>query len=244
MMASPSGKGVYTQFRTDPILLHPHVYEITQTLQKSFGTPNLGNKQDPFEELLFIILSSKTPPGRYQRVFQQLKERYPDLESLANTQWHEVAAVITEAGLHNRKARAIVRIAQQTRDDFGKVTLDPLIDLSNEEAEKYLTSLPEVSTKTAKCVLMYSLNREVFPADNHCLCIARRLGWLSTAPTFSQKQAAHIEEGIPGHLRKSLHVGMIELGRNFCTPRNPSCETCPILRYCPTGKEAVGTSLP
>lgn len=216
--------------------LHRHVYEITKALQERFGTPDLGNKQDPFDELLFILLSSKTPPDRYQKVYQQLRKRYPELDSLADAQWEEVASTINQAGLHNRKAKAFVQIARQTRNDFGRVTLDPLRNYPNEEAEKYLTALPEVSKKTAKCVLMYSLEREVFPADNHCLRIASRLKWILEKPTFSEKTADYLEEGIPGNARKALHVGMVELGRHYCTPRNPSCETCPILEYCPTGK--------
>jgi endonuclease III len=220
---------------------HPFVREITEALQTRFGSPDLGNKQDPFDELLFIVLSSKTPPDRYQQVYERLREQYPDPESLATAHWEDVAATISKAGLHNRKARAIVQIAQRTKHDFNQVTLAPLKQLSNEEGEQYLTSLPEVSQKTAKCVLMYSLGREVFPADNHCLRIAYRLGWLIEQPAFSRKIADHLEKGIPASLRKPLHIGMVQLGRYVCTPRNPACTECPILHYCPIGKQLIAS---
>jgi endonuclease III len=44
-----------------------------------------------------------------------------------------------------------------------------------EEAEAYLTSLPGVGVKTAKCVLMCALDRPVLPVDTRVGRLTRRL---------------------------------------------------------------------
>jgi endonuclease III len=200
-----------------------------------FGRPTLGNKKNPFNEMLYILLSSKTPPDRYQGVYRTLRRRYRKADSLAEARPEDVAATISRGGLQRRKARAIVSIAQRLRDEFGRVTLAPLAKMANEEVEDFLISLPGVSKKTARCVLMYSFNRKVFPVDAHCFRITQRLGWVSGYAHLSDRRADEIQDGIPGSLRKDLHVAMVLLGRHHCLPKDPRCNECPLLRFCATG---------
>lgn len=216
-----------------------HVAEITAILVEKYGVPDLGNKQDPFEELVFIILSSKTPPERYQEVFNTLFSSFPDRNELAEASWEEVTKIISRAGLQNRKAKAISFISQKVKENFGTVTLDPLFDLSDEEATRFLTTLPEVNLKTARCVLMYSLNRQVFPIDSHCFRIVKRIGWILSRQTLTDKVANLIQAKIPISLRKDLHVTFICLGREICLPEKPRCTECPIVNYCETGRTQV-----
>jgi endonuclease III len=213
----------------------PHVEEITDALVQRFGRPTLGNKRNPFNELLYILLSSKTPPDRYQEVYRTLRRAYRRADSLADTGLREVASVISHGGLQNRKARAIVSIAQRLRQEFGRVTLAPLAKMTNEEAEDFLASLPEVSKKTARCVLMYALERPVFPVDAHCFRIAQRLGWVAEGAYLTDRRADDLQDGVPARLRRDLHVGMVLLGRHYCLPKSPRCRECPLLSFCPTG---------
>ena len=214
---------------------HPNVVQITEALLQKFGRETLGNRQDPLEELFFILLSSKTPPDRYQEVFHVLSTVYPAFEDLVEAHWQDVAQVVVRAGLQNRKAKAIVSIAKRLKSEFGRVTLDPISKFPNEEAERFLVSLPEVSKKSARCVLMYALNRPLFPVDSHCFRISRRLGWSSQDTQLTSLLADEIQNGVPENLRRDLHVGMVLLGRHYCTSTNPRCTECPILRFCPTG---------
>lgn len=65
----------------------------------------------------------------------------------------------------------------------------PLKRMSDDEAEGFLKSLPEVNTKTGRCVLMYALGKPVFPVDGHCFRIAQRLGWVAKDVTLTERQA-------------------------------------------------------
>lgn len=219
----------------------PFVSEVTATLVKRFGRPSLGNKRNPFNELLYIILSSKTPPERYPRAYRELRRAYPCAASLAYADPQDVVKVIQFAGLGDKKASQIVQTANQLKQLFGRVTLSPLRRMTNEAAEEILTSLPGIGIKSARCILLYSLDRQVFPADNHCLRIARRLGWVESA-TFTKGTANLLQSGVPPTLRRDLHVGMVLLGRKYCVPKDPRCGNCPILESCPTGLNVTGAS--
>jgi endonuclease III len=212
----------------------PHVKKITRVLVQHFGHSSLGNKKNPFNEFLYIILSSKTPPYRYQKAYKKLKLSYPRFDDLAEATIDDLATVIEFAGLEKKKATQIIQSAIRLKQLFGRVTLSPLRAMSNEEAEKLLTSLPGIQIKSARCILLYSLNRLVFPADNHCLRIAQRLGWIDKA-TFSKGTANFLQNRIPPRLHRDLHVGMVLLGRTYCLPKVPQCNDCPIRQFCPTG---------
>jgi endonuclease III len=213
----------------------PHVEKICRALYIKFGRNNLGNYSNPLDELFYILLSSKTPPSRYQAIYQKFKSAYPDFNKLVNANWKRIARVIKDAGLQNRKAKAINSIAKRVYNDFGAMSLDALKSMNNNEIEQYLVSLPEISVKSARCVMMYSLKRKVFPVDNHCFRVCTRLGWVDKNISLTKKTADKIQNGIPPNLRRKLHIGMVLLGRDFCTPSNPDCHSCPILKYCPTG---------
>lgn len=217
---------------------HPYVGEITEALVQRFGQPTLGNKKNPFNELLYIILSSRTPPEVYRDTYCSLRREFKTANSIAEARPEYVAETIEQGGLHNKKARAITEIASELKETYGRVTLAPLKEMETEEAEKFLTSLPGVSTKTARCVLMYALDRPVFPVDVHCRRVAHRLGWTPSDIYLTKRQADELQERIPKHLRRDLHVGMVLLGRKYCLPKNPRCRECPLLRFCPTGSAA------
>jgi endonuclease III len=218
---------------------YPHTAEITEALVRRFGRSTLGNKKNPFNELLYIILSSRTPPESYQETYLSLRRGFSRADSIAEARPEYVVQAIQRGGLQHKKAHAITEIATRLKQRFGRVTLAPLREMSTEEAEEFLTSLPGVSVKTARCVLMYSLARPVFPVDVHCRRIACRLRWTPSEVYLTEQQMDELQQGVPGPLRRDLHVGMVLLGRHYCFPQDPSCTECPILDYCPTGRSRV-----
>jgi len=149
---------------------------VTRLLAATYGSPNHDNKRDPLDDLVFIILSQMTTHHSFGRVFDRLKERYPEWDQVASTPLRRLRSVIKDAGLSNQKAPRLKAIVTKLRADFGRATLDPLRHWSTARAESYLTSLPGVGTKTAKCVLMYALDRRVLPVDTHVWRVARRIG--------------------------------------------------------------------
>ncbi len=211
----------------------PYLLEITKTLRKEYKDFTHYNKKNPLDELFFIICSVKRSEKVYLRAFKSLKHNYPSYEKLATSSVKEISKVVDWGGLQNQKATAVKAIAETLIQKFGKPTLEPLKKMSNEACEQFLCSLPSVGKKVARCVLLYSLNREVFPVDSHCWRIARRLGWLKNErKSCSVSDMNLLQEIIPPALRCSLHVNMVSHGRTICSARSPQCKLCKINRYC------------
>lgn len=171
----------------------------------------------------------------FNRVFDRLK---------ASGSWEQVAcmplrrlkSIIKDAGLSGQKAPRIKAILKQIVEDFGQATLDPLRGMSDEEATMYLTALPGVGTKTAKCVLMYSLNRQVLPVDTHGLRVAKRLGLIQPNVTLANVHQ-YLEPVVKSEDRYAFHVNVIDHGRRICLPLRPKCSSCPLNRTCNYARE-------
>jgi endonuclease III len=177
------------------------------------------------DELIFIILTTMTQHGPME-VFDRLKLRFPTWGQLlkrgAEANLREVIAV---CGLVNQKAPQIIGLAERLKADFGRVTLDPLHGMSNEDAEAYLLSLPRVGKKVARCVLMYSLRRDVLPVDAHVLRVSQRVGLLPDGISWAKAHDAIHDVVEPRH-RYAMHVGLVMHGREVCTYRKPRCGEC------------------
>lgn len=211
--------------------------ELARILALLHGTPDLENKPDPVDELVYIILSRKTRESAYQDAYEKLKSRYPTWDDAVDATPQEIEKLIWSSGLSERKASSIIGALQVIRDTFGSCSLDNSLGWSDQELEKFLCSLPEIQKKSAYCVMMYSMGRSVFPVDTHVGRIMKRL-----APTrllgvslegFDHKKIqAVLEDLIPPVLRHSLHVNMVVHGRKVCKSRLPACGECEISRFC------------
>ena len=219
----------------------PNVRRVARLLKSLYGTPTLGNKRNPFDELIFILLSSKTTSANCQRAYSALKRRYPRFGDLTQSPLRGIQHTIRFAGLSRRKARLLRDTARQLKTLFGRVTLSPLKTMSTPEAERVLTLLPGVGIKSARCILMYSLDRDVFPVDSHCFRVATRVGW-ARGNLWTRETADTLQEGIPRELRRSIHIGMILVGRDFCRPRIQKCWDCPLLAVCNHGQSHWGST--
>lgn len=166
----------------------------------------------------------------YERVFDRLKGELGSWNRLSVLGLVRLKALIADAGLSNQKAPRLLEIASRLKKDFGTVSLDLLHEWDNAAAEQYLTSLPGVGLKTAKCVLMYSLSRQVLPVDTHVHRVSKRLGLLPDASNRNVHSA--LEDVVEPASRYAFHVNAVAHGRELCRAIAPLCSVCPLRDSC------------
>jgi len=217
--------------------VNPSPAIVAKRLRSFYPDSDLGNKNSPLNELAFIVLSGQTDEKLCQVAYRQFKRAFPTWQGVADAPLRKLENPIRRAGLSHQKARYIKAIALKLRRDFGAVTLRGLPQLSTSKAEKYLCSLPGVGIKSARCVLLYSLSRPVFPADIHCLRVMQRLGWIEPGWRRGESVADEAQALIPPRLRRLLHIRFVQHGRLLCGAR-PRCGVCPLNNCCPTARTA------
>jgi len=210
-----------------------NVYAVADRLDEAYEPTNLGNKNDPFEELVYVVLSTRTHERHYKAAFRRVKETAGHWGNLPEVETRDLKEAIGSAGLAAKKARNLKAAADQIREHTGSVSLDFLYSMDTRDADLFLRSLPGIGIKTARCVLMYALDRPVFPIDTHCRRVGNRLGWFDEpSRQIPLERLRDIEAAVPENLRKLLHVRLIQHGRAVCLARAPKCESCVIRDLC------------
>jgi len=207
------------------------VLRVVEILDDAYDETLLGNKSNPLDELVYVMLSGQTREDRYQNVFRDFKLRFPRWDMVAKAPRRSILKAIWHAGLADQKSRYIKAIVRRLTIDFGEVSLRALKNMGDADAERYLLTLPGVGVKTARCVLMYSLDRAVFPADIHCLRVMQRLGWIESVDRSSQATADRAQDCVPPPHRKRLHIRLVQHGRAICRPL-PRCGPCSLRGIC------------
>ncbi len=206
------------------------VRRVCEKLQETYGRPRHGNPKDPLGDLIYIILSNQTPQKRALSVYRSLTERFPEWDDIIRRDHSELVDVLRPAGLAKKRSKQISSLLKQIRSDFGDLVSKDLWAKDNEELLSYLKRLNGVSDKVARCVMMYTLGREVLPVDVHVHRVAFRLGWTKKeGPGLAHKE---LESLLPTHRYYSFHVTCVAHGRSKCTASSPNCGECPIRRYC------------
>jgi endonuclease-3 len=204
---------------------------IDKLLKKKFGTPYRNSEPpNPVDLLVATILSQNTNDKNSYKAFQNLKQKYSKWESIAKLRTTQIEKIIKVAGLGKQKSKTIKSLLISLLKEKGSISLDYLRKLNNEEILEKLVSYPGIGVKTASCVLLFSLRRNVCPVDTHVHRTLNRIGIVKT--TSPDKTFYSINEKLPDKVAHSFHTNLIRLGREFCKPTNPNCKDCPLLDMC------------
>lgn len=203
--------------------------ELDRLLDSAYGAPeaDLDNKADPLDEAIYIVLSFQTDLDRFKAVWRELRAAFPTWEQVAEASLPRLVDVLRIGGLQEQKARTIRRLLSAVKQESGTYSLDLLNGMSDDEAERFLTRLPGLSWKAARCVLLYSLDREVFPIDANTFRIFKRVGVLGPKSIY-RRRGLHdgLQKAIEPSRRKPFHVNLVVHGQRTCLPRRPLCYGC------------------
>lgn len=209
--------------------------EVARRLAAAYGTTaTLGNYRNPVTEIFYILLSAKTTDVLYRKAHARLRQAYPRLIDLAQANVEDVEQCVGVAGLGRKRSAQIVELAKRLLSDHEGRPVDRLRGYEAADAFRYLTSLPGVGPKSALCVMMYSLDMDVFPVDVNVQRIAERMGVLQRGLKHYQAQR-RLPKSVPAGISRDLHIGMVIHGRRVCRPKKALCSECCIADLCKTG---------
>lgn len=207
------------------------IREIERRLRQRYGEPD-KQRRPPLDELLLTILSQNTNDTNRDRAWEELRSRFGSWREVLEVERDELEDAIRVAGLAGQKGEAIHGVLATLDEERGELSLDHLTELDDGEAMRYLESFRGVGTKTAACVLCFSLRRPVLPVDTHVRRVSERLGLI---PRGAGAVEAHrvLQRTVPPELRFPLHLLLIRHGRATCGARRPACGECALEDLCP-----------
>lgn len=203
---------------------------LDRMLLKAYGPKQNDRDEDAVTSLVHTILSQNTTDRTSDRAFASLMERFPSWEGVISADVSEVADSIRQGGLADQKAASIQAVLGRIKKDRGEISLEFLRGLPEGEVMQYLTSLKGVGPKTAACTMLFALDKKAFPVDTHVHRVANRLGIVTTKSAEETQRL--MTEAADFDICYSLHLNMIQHGRQRCHARAPVCSGCPLFADC------------
>ncbi|MCK4339348.1 MAG: DNA (cytosine-5-)-methyltransferase [Candidatus Cloacimonetes bacterium] len=237
-MINTKGETGIEDIKDDTRMVRKVLYWINEIIEKVYKTPDLGNKVDPLEELLYLVITQRTRIELARKIFEEFRKKfYPWEKVLVPANQDNLKQILVRGGRGNLRYRAVTEIITEINKRVGKTSLEFLRKYSLEEAKEFLLSLPWTGKKTAYCILMYSLGHPVFPVDSNIMRIFKRTNILGSVGVLlegvdhrtAQKKIAPF---IPRDITYHLHVNLVMHGRKLCLERNLGCHICPIQLFC------------
>ena len=209
---------------------------VLHLLLGEYGSCQWQPRNSPLAVLVQTILSQNTSDVNSRRAFNSLLASFDSWESVAAADVNDISTAIKMGGLGDIKAKRIKAALGEIKRKQGKLELDFLNQLPLAKARDWLKQLPGVGSKTASCVLLFSLGRPALPVDTHVLRVAKRLGLIE--PKTSAEQAHRLLESlVPADSVYQFHLLMIEHGRRVCQAQRPRCSQCVLRGICPSYKK-------
>jgi endonuclease-3 len=199
--------------------------------EKQYFEKSITRKSsDILDTLIATKLSQNTTDKTSSIAFNNLKREFKSWDIVNDAPVSKIKNLIKICGLADTKSKDIKALLKQIKKERGIISLDFLKKLPDEEVYAELTKYKGIGVKTASCVLVFSLGREVFPVDTHIHRVLNRLGVVETKSaeeTFEKAKAI-----IPGKKKYFLHRAIIMFGRNICRAKNPFCGSCFLYNNC------------
>jgi endonuclease-3 len=196
------------------------------------GKPDRAHAEDGVRQLITTVLSQNVADAQTAQAARTLFSAYPDYRSIEAADHDDLAETIAVAGLKNQKAARIQRALARTREHTGgEYSLAFLEGMSTERAQTWLTDIKGVGPKTANVVLSFGFEKPTFAVDTHIERLAKRFRMIDASATTDRAHDV-LNDRVPDDLKYSLHVLLIEHGKQYCTAQSPDCSNPVCVAHC------------
>ncbi|MAF11858.1 base excision DNA repair protein [Candidatus Poribacteria bacterium] len=206
------------------------IARVLPALEREIGPPEGNVPGDPVGQIVGTILSQNTTDTNSHRAREQLRQSFPTWSEVRDAPREDIVSAIRSAGLAETKASTIQNVLNALPAPDGEPSLAELDDMDDEAATAHLVAFNGVGVKTAACVLVFALGRDICPVDTHVHRVANRLGIVETKAR--DRTYAALKSVIPAGKAYTAHVLLVRFGRRVCRARNPLCHACPVFDDC------------
>lgn len=191
--------------------------------------PWRARRLEGWKLLLTEMLLQQTQAARVSTFLEGFFDKYPSLETIANEDENQLAAVLAPLGLQNRRASRMRRLALALLESDGEIP----------RARSDLLKLPGVGPYVANAYLSVAHGEALPSLDVNMARILERL--FGPRQLVDIRYDPHLAATSDLVLRAAddpriVNWAMLDLGALYCTARNPECGRCPLNSCCRTAQ--------
>lgn len=197
---------------------------IIERLKKEYPDAGCSLEYDEAWKLLVSVrLAAQCTDARVNVVVQDLYEKFPDINSLAEAEVSEIEEIVRPCGLGKSKARDINACMKMLRDEYGsRIPKD----------FNAILKLPGVGRKSANLIMGDVFHEPAIVTDTHCIRLTNRMGLVDNIKEPKKVEMA-LWKIIPPEEGSDFCHRLVFHGRDICTARTkPYCEKCCLNDIC------------
>jgi endonuclease-3 related protein len=202
---------------------------------KDLGPQHWWPGETPFEVAVGAILTQNTAWRNVEKAIANLKARgVLDPFKLHALPPAELATLIRPAGYFNIKTKRLKSFLKFLIEEY-EGDLERMKSDGTETLREKLLAVRGIGPETADSILLYALEKPVFVVDAYTKRIFLRHEVVGEEADYHEVQEYFLRH-LPTDVKtfNELHALIVNVGKNWCRPKQPDCEHCPWKDYLPT----------
>ncbi len=190
--------------------------------------------KNPYKIWISEVMLQQTTVQAVMPFYQRFLERFPDVQTLADSSLEKVLESWAGLGYY-RRARLLHACAQKLKQTgFPK------------KAEE-LIQLPGMGPYTSRAISSIAFSEAVGVLDGNVIRVLSRLyafneeWWKNSARQKLQQLSDQLNQKEDPSI---INQALMELGATVCTPTSPTCAVCPWVQSCQAHQQNLVTQLP
>jgi len=223
---------------TEPIIPAPPLDKTLtlyfETLSRSLGPMGWWPARTPFEVIIGAILTQNTSWSNVERAIANLRRaKVMTLRAMERISTPRLAQLIRPSGYFRQKAKKLKAFTRFLRRDFGG-SLARMFRTPTAALRERLLEVHGIGRETADSILLYAGEHPTFVVDAYTHRILARHGISDGKPDYERVRAL-FERNLPADVRlyNEFHALLVNVGKNWCRPREPRCSECPLGPFMP-----------
>lgn len=218
------------------MIIHPALFQEALLNWHAVAARDLPwrGETDPYKIWISEIMLQQTRTETVKGYYKRFLSAFPTVFALADADESEVLKLWEGLGYYSR-ARNLHAAAKKVAGEMGGVFPD---------TAQALKTLPGVGDYAAGAIASIAFQKREPALDgNQARVLSRVLNYdkVIKSPSVLYEYAwALVPESDPGEYNQAL----MGLGALLCTPRNPSCDKCPVKEYCEANRLGIQEKLP
>jgi A/G-specific adenine glycosylase len=194
-----------------------------------------GDSPDPYRVWLSEIMLQQTRVETVARYYERFLARFPTVETLAAARLDSVLKLWAGLGYYARARNLYACACEIVLRYNGRFP----------DTEEELRELPGIGAYTAAAIASIAFGRKATPVDGNVERVVARLYSVETPLPAAKPVLRRLAEGlVPATRAGDFAQAMMDLGATICTPKGPSCGSCPWRSPCVARLRGVQEVLP
>lgn len=212
-----------------------------ETALSQLGPQHWWPGETPFEICVGAILTQNTAWINVEKAIANLKGRgVLDPHLMYALSPSELASLIRPAGYFNIKTKRLRNFLKFLIDEY-EGDFERMKGEGTASLREKLLSVRGIGPETADSILLYALEKTSFVVDAYTKRIFSRHGVVSEEADYHEIQehfSRHLPESVGAYgqtplLYNEFHALIVHVGKEWCRPREPLCQSCPWASYLP-----------